>query len=326
MDFVADDVERRRPPLFTRAQALAQGISDHKLAKYFTRVLQGVYTVRDAVVIHQLRCRAAAMTLPANAVITGRSAATLLGADLAGPHDPVEVLVSDHKYMNRRFGLRAWARTCTDDELVPWHGIRLARMTRAAFDVLARHTLRFAVANCDAMLRAGLVDETSLHEFIAERHYYGYRKAHRALALVDARAESIPESVLRVELVRAGLTPTPQVEVFDLEGNVVARPDLAFEEEKVAVEHDGNWHARPEQRAKDEVRRQRLRECGWTVVVVTRDDLCGTPGAVVNQVKKALGCGPDRRTSRELRGRPRQRRVRVALVWFFRAASSSFGG
>ncbi|MEB3368764.1 DUF559 domain-containing protein [Saccharopolyspora mangrovi] len=280
---------RRFPPLFTRAQAKAQGVSDYKLAKYCVRVLQGIYTVPGAPISHALRCLAAAMTLPADAVITGRSAATLLGADLAGPKDDVEVLVSDHKYMNRRFGIRAWARKTNGDEYVPWQGINLARMTRAAFDVLARNTVRFAVANCDAMLRAGLLDETSLHDFLARRHYYGYRKALRAFALVDARAESIPESVLRVELVQAGLNPVPQIEVFDLLGNFVARLDLAFEEEKVAVEYDGNWHAKPEQRAKDESRRQRLRDCGWTVIVVTRDDLYGNPGAVISAVKRALG-------------------------------------
>lgn len=293
MDITALSFDRRRyPPLFTRAQAQEQGVSDYKLAAYCVRVLQGIYTVRDAPITHALRCLAAAMTLPPDAVITGRSAATLLGADLAGPKDDVEVLVSDHKYMNRRAGIRAWARKSNEDEYVPWQGINIARMTRAAFDVLARHTVRFAVANCDAMLRARLIDETSLHNFLAKRHYYGYRKALRALALVDARAESIPESMLRVELVQAGLSPVPQVEVFDLLGRFVARLDLAFEEEKVAVEYDGNWHAKPEQRAKDEARRQRLRECGWTIIVVTRDDLYGDPSAVVTAVKNALGMGP----------------------------------
>ncbi|MBQ0922899.1 endonuclease domain-containing protein [Saccharopolyspora endophytica] len=289
MDFASADFDPRRPPLFTRAEAQARGISDDKLAQCYTRVSQGIYTLREALITHELRCLAAAMALPEDAVITGRSAATLLGVDLAGPNDDVEVLVSDHKYMNRRFGIRAWARKSKDDEYVPWHGINLARMTRAGFDVLARNSVRFGVANCDAMLRAGLVDETSLQNFIAQRHYYGYRKALRSLALVDARAESIPESMLRVDLVHAGLNPIPQFEVFDLEGNFVARLDLAFEREKVAVEYDGNWHARAEQRAKDEARRQRLRECGWTVIVVTRDDLYGTPKAVASAVKNALG-------------------------------------
>ncbi|QIZ34796.1 endonuclease domain-containing protein [Saccharopolyspora sp. ASAGF58] len=275
-------------PLFTRGEAIAHGIKDRELRTNFRKVIHGIYTTRDVEITHELRCRAASITLPDDAILTGRSAATLLGVPLAGPNDPVEVLVSGHSYMNRRFGLRAWARKSSVDEHVAWSSIRRATPTRAAFDVLARNAPSFGIANCDAMLHAGLVDEDDLARFMSTRRYYGVRKAQRAFELLDGRAESIPESVLRVTLVEGGLVPTPQVEVYDERG-FVARVDLAFEESKLAVEYDGAWHADPGQQQRDRQRRRRLRECGWTVVVVTADSLYGDPKGVVAEVKHALG-------------------------------------
>jgi hypothetical protein len=49
---------------------------------------------------HQQRCEGAALLSPAEAVLTGRSAATMLGVELARPTDPVEFVV-DERY---RFG------------------------------------------------------------------------------------------------------------------------------------------------------------------------------------------------------------------------------
>ncbi|MEV0701405.1 DUF559 domain-containing protein [Saccharopolyspora sp. NPDC050389] len=287
MDTTTDFPQKTEAPLFTRADAISYGLKDRELRAKFRKVIHGIYTISEADVTHELRCRAAAMTLPADAIISGRSAATLLGVPLAGPNDPVEVLVGGTNYMNRRFGLRAWARKSADDEHVPWDGIRLATPTRAAFDVLARNAPSFGIANCDAMLHAGLVNEDELAHFIATRRYYGVRKAQRAFELLDRRSESIPESVLRVTLVEGGLSPTPQVEVYDERG-FVARVDLAFEERKVAVEYDGAWHANPEQQRHDRRRRKRLQKGGWTIIVVTADHLYGKPKETVSEVRQAL--------------------------------------
>lgn len=275
-------------PLFTRHEAREAGYHDYQLPIFFTRVLHGYYTSKQTKVTHALRCRAAARTLPGDSVITGRSAATLLGLELAGVNDPVEVLVKRPTHGNRRAGIRSWVRAFKDGEHVPWGEVNVALPNRIGFDLLSRNTIRFGVANCDALLRSGLTDEDALREFISEHRYYGWKKAWRALDLTDARSESIPESVLRVNLVQAKLYPTPQVEVYDANGIFVGRLDLAFEEERVAVEYDGAWHGSPEQQWRDLARRQRLRECGWTVIVVTADELYNSPDKVVARVRSAL--------------------------------------
>ena len=86
--------------LSTRAEATQRGHTDKDLRKGpYRRIYHGVYLLESVPPTHELRCRAAAMVLPPNAVITGRSAATLHGIDLAGPNDPVEVLAHQ---MSRR--------------------------------------------------------------------------------------------------------------------------------------------------------------------------------------------------------------------------------
>ena len=76
---------------------------------------------------------------------------------------------------------------------------------------------------------------------------------------------------------------------MSLAGVGSVRLDLAYEELKIAIEYDGEeFHSTPEQRAHDEERRAALREEGWGVVVVRKDDF--TPGRVeewTGQVREA---------------------------------------
>lgn len=275
--------------LFTRRTALAEGWSDHDLRKSpdIFRVIHGVYALSSVELTHWLKCRAVAMRFPADAIISGRSAATLRGAALAQPRDRVEVLVSGRKYMNRRYGTRCWSVRSWPKEHEDWFGIRLATAERAAYDILARSPLSAGIADVDAMLHANVVDTRSLERFLEGRHDHGIRRARRAFEYLDRRAESIPESRLRVALVLAGLCPQPQFEVWDPQG-FVARVDFAFPREKVAVEYDGAWHGDAEQFYRDQKRLARLRASGWHVIVVTADRLRSGYDGLIAEIQAAL--------------------------------------
>ena len=95
-----------------------------------------------------------------------------------------------------------------------------------------------AVADLDAVLRAKLVDRAALAAMVAGRSDNRIVAARRAVELADPRADSLPESKLRVLLVLAGLAPVPQYWIEDTTGRLVC-VDLAFPEHKVAVEYDG---------------------------------------------------------------------------------------
>jgi hypothetical protein len=244
------------------------------------RLLQGVYVAADVAVTHELRCAAASLVLPPTATITGRSAATLCGIPLAADFDPVEALVPDAARVFRNSGLRVRRTEVVAAERTDWHGIGLATPMRLALDLLLGRALPDATADLDAVLRAGLVQREQLRRMLAERHDRGIRVARRAEALADPRAESRPESRLRVVLVEAGLVPVPQFWISDADG-AFARVDLAFPEQRVAVEYDGEWR-RGEQWAlnRDRGRLNRLHAAGWSVVFVTRRMMYDTREAV----------------------------------------------
>ncbi|MFB9909391.1 endonuclease domain-containing protein [Allokutzneria oryzae] len=175
-----------------------------------------------------------------------------------------------------------------DEESEPWEGIRIATRLRIAFDLLiGRLSLAQRVAYTDAWLRSGAVDVDELHELVSRRHDHGVRLGRQAMELVDPRAESIPESELRVLLRMAGFSPVPQL-VVRAGTKFVARVDLGFEEERVAVEYDGAWHGETAQLTRDRQRLNDLQEAGWRVVSITAALLRKNPGWVVAAVRDAL--------------------------------------
>ncbi|MCO7218837.1 endonuclease domain-containing protein [Klenkia sp. PcliD-1-E] len=92
---------------------------------------------------------------------------------------------------------------------------------------------------------------------------------------------------MRVQLRRRGLVAVPQFVVRDGRGGFVARVDLAFPEQRVAVEYDGAWHAEEGQFARDRRRLNALLAAGWRVVHLTAADL-HRPEVVAAQVVAAL--------------------------------------
>lgn len=94
------------------------------------RLFQDVYVPAGIPDTHELRCAGAALVLPPEAVITGRSAATLRGVELARAADSVEVVVPEAVQVNRRAGLDVRRTETLVDEREPWGGIGLATSLR----------------------------------------------------------------------------------------------------------------------------------------------------------------------------------------------------
>lgn len=161
---------------------------------------------------------------------------------------------------------------CRAVALGSWGDRRLATPLRATFDLLLGRPDLEAVPHLDQVLRSGLVSADALRALVNRRSERGVVLARAALELADPRAESPPESWVRVVLVLAGLAPVPQYEVRDERGGFIARVDLAFVEQRVAVEYEGAWHGDPNAMAYDRARLNRLREQGWQVVFVTNAD------------------------------------------------------
>jgi len=153
--------------------------------------------------------------------------------------------------------------------------VRVTRPGRTATDVAgAAADLIEAVVAVDRMLASGAVRPAQLARAAdglgAGR---GTRQTRRAAELADGRSESPQESRLRVRLVLAGLpAPVPQYEVRH-DGPIRGRVDMAYPENKLAIEYDGLWHGAPGQLGRDRRRLNAVVAAGWRVVHVTAADL-----------------------------------------------------
>jgi hypothetical protein len=166
--------------------------------------------------------------------------------------------------------------------------MRLTHPIRTAWDLAAWLDAPQAVAIIDAMVASRLLDHHEAMAFAASRRgRRWHRRVSRVFELVDGRAQSPPESHLRVQLMTAGLPrPTPQLAV-PVPG-LVLHPDLAWPEWKVAVEYVGRWHHQEEQFHRDRRRLNLLVADGWLVLHVTHDRLRSDTAGMVREIRAAL--------------------------------------
>jgi very-short-patch-repair endonuclease len=238
---------------------------------------------------HEIACHAAALRMPPEAAFAGPSAAYLLGVEHAAAfEDPVHLVVPEASRMPSRRGVRVHRVRLRPSDVDDTGGLPRTSPARTVWDLASWLEPVASVPVIDTLLGLGVVDAAALVEYIAARQgQRGHLRAGRAVALADGRAQSPPESVLRVRLVLAGLPmPVPQ---FDIRiGSVTVHPDLAWPEYKVAAEYDGVWHASAEQLRRDRRRLNLLMTAGWGVLHVTGDRLRRDVTGVIAEIRTAL--------------------------------------
>lgn len=230
----------------------------------------------------------------------GPTAAELWGCPL--PNDATtRVHIVDPSRAPRHAGITGH-RASSVDRVVERHGVRLTDPPSTWLALARVLALDDLVACGDHLVhdppRLDPADPWRPHTTItaiAERMQgyrgRGIRTARKAVALLSTAAESRPESHLRLLLLRAGLSDlVVNPEIFDERGRFIARSDLVFLAEKVAVEYDGDQHRTSlAQYEHDRVRQQRMRDAGWTIVDVRARALYSDPRGVVLRVLRALG-------------------------------------
>jgi len=261
------------------------------------RLYRGVYAdarLPDTVAI---RVRGAALIAPRVAVFTGRTAAYLHGAtELAGTKAPVELTVPVATSFGPVTGLRIRHVDLPGSDVVEVAGRRCTTALATALAIAADEPPEVAVPALDVLVRRCLVNETQLQTVGAEVTGRGARRARRAVELVDPRAESQPESTVRVLLALAGIETVPQFTVRTADGKFVARVDLALPELRLAIEYDGAWHGDAVQLSKDRRRMNGLTGAGWTTLYVTAADL-RDPVALVAKVRAFVAAATSGRSS-----------------------------
>ena len=270
---------------FTSTQARQLGVTRWFLTKLIARglvreVVRGAYVamqVRDSI---ETRAASLRLVVPESAVVTDRTAAWLLGVDAlprSAAYEPTPLDVfSTQDSRVRRPGVHSGVRMLEDRDVVTVDGVRVTSPVRTALD-LGRLLPRYdAIAALDAFLRAGVPQEALLHEIDRFKGYRGVLQLRELAPLADPRAESAPESALRLHGLDAGLPPLePQFWVCDSWGAEVYRLDLALPELCYGAEYYGErFHAEDDQEA-DESRVEWLDDHGWEIDVFRRHDVYG---------------------------------------------------
>lgn len=176
----------------------------------------------------------------------------------------------------RRDGVDSGERRLTKADVMQIDGLSVTTPVRTACD-LGRQLWRFdALAALDQFLRLGVRHEVLLLEVERFKGYRGVIQLRTLAPLADPRAESGPESALRLHWYDA-LLPKPELQwwVHDDNGVGLYRLDLALPEACFAAEYDGEeFHSSDEDREYDEARRTWLGvQRRWHIEIFDKTDL-----------------------------------------------------
>lgn len=200
--------ERLASHPFSRAEALRLVGRGELAGPSYRLITRGAYWLAGEDLSHGRSIQAFRAVLPEAAVLRGLSAAWAFGIRMAGPDDPVEVVMNHHRRVRGRTGLTVSGETVPPHEVISTPLGPATTPERTAFDLCRRLPIGEAVAAADALLRAGNLPSEALLRTIDEHpRVKGRREALTAAHLTDPRAESPRESLLRVALIQAGLPP-----------------------------------------------------------------------------------------------------------------------
>ena len=220
------------------------------------------------------RCAAAVAAVGPAVAFSGLTAVELWdGPDF--DDEGLEFTLPEDAHDIRRSGYRCRRRCLAPQDLAMRHGLTVTTPARTVVDLAERLSLPRLVAVGDDFLARGLISDVALDEVLARSiGQRGVRRARQAISLLDARAESPRESMVRALLIEGGFPcPVPQFTVRDGAGRFIARLDLAYVDRRIAIEYDGEHHLSRDRQAKDAWRRGELGAEGWLIVTVVSEDV-----------------------------------------------------
>jgi hypothetical protein len=283
-----------RGRVFLVTAAGAPGLSPAQVrGGRFVAPSRGVRYEADTAQPDVARAAAALLTAPASSVLCDVSAARWWGLPLPpwiGLADtrPVGVAGPAGGSRQRRRGVRGRRLRLPVEHVCEADGVRATTVDRTWLDCSELIPLEHLVAMGDVVLRRRLASEQDLARVVAwARRRRGVVNARRALAMLDPGSESPGESIVRCHLLMEGV-PRPSCNVdIVVDGEWLARADLAWPAQHVIVEYDGIVHLDERQRRHDAARRNLLQDAGWLVIVFTARDL-NRPEAMAALVRSAL--------------------------------------
>ncbi len=219
---------------------------------------------------------------------------------LPGSDDPrIHISRPDSMAIPRRRGVIGHVGQFFADEITRVDGVLITSRTRTWLDCARKMSIDELTVVADHLLRPPrpafenrtepYASPGDLAEML-DRHKGtpGIRKARLALEQARIGADSAPETRLRLALCRAGV-PEPELNVpTALRTGVVRQPDLAYPEQRVAVEYEGAVHSEAAQVIRDIAREEDFSNAGWILVRISRRHMENDARAAVDKVRAAL--------------------------------------
>jgi hypothetical protein len=167
-------------------------------------------------------------------------------------------------------------------------GLRVATVPEAITAAARWIGVVDTVALIDAAIFLELVSLEQL-EAIAGTRRPGSRRLREALPLVDGRAESLWESLLRVLHVVCDIDVEPQWDLVDADGVLVARADLWVVGTNALHEFDGDEHEKAPRRVRDRRRDRRVDRQGFVRRGYTGGDVIRRAVTILEDADRSLG-------------------------------------
>jgi very-short-patch-repair endonuclease len=279
------------PVAFRGSRAVAAGLvtRDGLRGPRFRRLLPDVYCRAAAEPDLLLRSLAAYRLVERRGVLSGYSAAALLGAGCAPrPDVPAEVTVPGGGLRSHP-ALTIYRDRLAADEVTRVRDIACTTPLRTAFDLARQTDADEAVVAVDRLAnRHRFHPDLLLGLYARHRGRRGVARVPRAVARANPYSGSPMETRLRLLIVAGGL-PCPEVQwvVQDPATRTAFWLDLAWPELMIGIEYDGEPHTEAPRVLRDIARSTRLLGLGWRVYRYTKLDVRRDPARIVAELIRA---------------------------------------
>lgn len=259
---------------FIGSTAVAAGeLTKYQLRARCQRIFPDVYTCSETAELSpRERAIAAVLWSRHRSVVTGLTASALHGARWVDASAPIELNYSNNKTPP---GIVSRAETLLADEVRPLHGLPVTTLSRTAFDLARRGTVRQAVARVDALANSTRLNIGDVLGLLPHHpNASGIRRVPRVLDLADSGSQSPRETWLRLLLMAAGFPrPETQIPVLRDGGRSFYYLDMGWRDVMIAIEYDGEQHRLDRGIYRnDRTRSEYIADVGWRRIRVVAGD------------------------------------------------------
>jgi hypothetical protein len=276
--------DRAMDEVFVGSEALAHGgLTRGRLRWNYRTIFPDIYVAKLVAPSLAQKTLGAWLWSARNGVITGRAAAAMHGALWGSAATPTEMI---WRCGRPPPGILVRNERIDADEIMQIGGVLVTTPARTAFD-LARHLPRdLAVQHLDSLACAtGVTMDCAL--LLGEKYprARGLPRARRALALMDAGAQSPKETQLRLILIDGGL-PRPRTQIRVTDGMSEAFIDMGYDEPMVGLDYEGAHHSENRgQYVYDIGRTELLEREGWIDIRVVAEH---SRGFILHRTREAF--------------------------------------